>query len=66
MLTKLQEIEPLAVIGFGIAIVGSILGIIWYRTTAPNDFDRGSVKFIIMVFLGIGIGTVILGALIKN
>jgi hypothetical protein len=65
VLATLKEIEPLLVIGFGIAAVGSGLGIIWYRTTAPSNFDRGSVLFIITMFSAIGAGTIILGILMR-
>jgi hypothetical protein len=66
MLAAFTEIEPLLIIGFGIAFVGSILGILGYRATAPTSFDKGSVRFIILLFSGIGLGTVILGFIMKH
>jgi len=66
MLAAFNEIEPLLIIGLGIAVIGSILGILWYRMTAPSSFDSGSVRFIILLFSGIGLGTVILGFIMKH
>jgi hypothetical protein len=66
MLATFYEIEPLLIIGIGIAIVGSILGILWYRTYSPSDFDKGSALFIIKIFSAIGAGTVILGWILKH
>ena len=64
--TAFNEIEPLLVIGLAIAVVGSVLGILWYRVTAPSSFDAGAVRFIILMFSGIGLGTVVLGYILKH
>jgi len=49
-LPALSEIEPLLFIGLGIAIVGSAIGVFWYRATARSSFDRDAVFFIIKLF----------------
>ena len=64
--SALTDLEPLILVGLGIAVIGSILGILWYRANAPSSFDRGSVRFIILLFFGIGLGTVILGFMKKH
>ena len=66
MLATLKELEPILVIGFGIAAVGSILGILWYRSAAPSNFDSRSVLFIVKMFSAIGAGTIILGILLNR
>jgi hypothetical protein len=66
MLVTLEELEPILVIGFGIAAVGSILGILWYRSAAPSNFNSRSVLFIVKIFSAIGAGTIILGILMKQ
>ena len=66
MLVTLEELEPILVIGFGIAAVGSILGILWYRSAAPSNFNSRSALFIVKIFSAIGAGTIILGILMKQ
>ncbi len=37
----------------GMGAIGCILAILWYRSTAPTEFDRNTVFFLIKVFAGI-------------
>jgi hypothetical protein len=66
MLAAFTEVKPILFIGLGIAFVGSLLGIFWYRATAPSNFDKDSVLFIIKLFSAIGAGTIVLGIIMKQ
>ena len=39
----------------GIAVIGSALGILWYRATAKEKVDKDTIYFIIKLFSGIGL-----------
>jgi hypothetical protein len=66
VLDALNEIAPLLVVVFGMATVGSIIGILWFRAFSPSSFDKNAVLFIIKMFWGIGIGGVLLSMLMKS
>ncbi len=67
MLAFIVQTAPIIIIiGVGMAVAGSIVGILWYRVFAPSSFDRGSVLFIIKLFSAIGAGTILLGVLMKR
>jgi hypothetical protein len=66
MLDTLSPFEQLVVGCLGVTVIGSILGILWYRSFAPSSFDRGTVRFIILMFSAIGAGGIILGVIMKH
>jgi len=66
VIETLNQIAPLLVIGVGLAVVGSVLGILWYRTVSPSNFDKAAVLFIIKMFSAIGAGTIVLGLLMRR
>ena len=54
-----------AIILFGAGIVGSMIGIGWYRTASPSKLDRDTVLFIVKMFAGITFGLLILMLLLR-
>lgn len=54
-----------AIILLGTGIVGSIIGIGWYRTASPSKLDRDTVLFIVKMFAGITFSLLLLMLLLR-
>ena len=55
----------LAIIFLGMGIIGSIIGIGWYRNASPSKFDRDTVLFIVKMFAGLTFGMFLLMLLLR-
>lgn len=59
-----QTTLNLIVIFIGMAIIGSVIGIAWYRMTSPSSFDRDTVFFIIK-FTGLAVIMTLVALLLR-
>jgi hypothetical protein len=59
--TTLNLIE----IFIGMAIIGSIIGIAWYRVASPSNFDRDTIFFIIKMFTGLAVVMTLVALLLR-
>jgi hypothetical protein len=50
-----KDMTQLLAILLGVGVVGSVLGILWYRMTADGPLEKDTIFFIIKLFMGISI-----------
>jgi hypothetical protein len=53
MNNDLQMALIVVVVMTGLGIVGSVVGVLWYRMVAPSSLDKDTVVFICKLFFGI-------------
>ena len=63
-----QTIHQLIIIVIGclgLAVVGSAIGILWYRITSPGPLERDTVLFNMKMFFGIGASGIVMFLIVK-
>ena len=48
-----QTTLALVIIFLGMGVVGSLIGILWYRIVARSQLDRDTIFFVIKMFMGL-------------
>ena len=65
-LSKYTQITiNLIAICIGGGIVGSVLGVLWYKVVAPSALTKETILFIVKVFMGIALAGVIVTILTR-
>ncbi len=61
-----KDFLALIVVLLGVGVIGSALSILWYRMTTRSAMEKGTIYFLVKLFMGISLALILVALVLRR